>query len=124
MRIIRMTLAYDGTEFAGFQAQGEQRTVQSVLEDALGRVTQETVRVAGAGRTDAGGHATGQVVSFRTESALPTATIQRAVNARLPEDVAVSAVAEAPAGFHARYSAWGRGYRYTIWNAPEARLAM
>jgi tRNA pseudouridine38-40 synthase len=119
MRIIRMTVAYDGTEFAGFQAQVGQRTVQGTLEDALGHVVQESVRIAGAGRTDAGVHATGQVVSFSTASALPTETLRRAVNAWLPEDVVVPAVAEALAGFHARFSARGRGYRYTIWNAPE-----
>ncbi len=111
-----MTVAYDGTDFNGFQIQDGRRTVQAVLEAAIGQVVQHDVRIAGAGRTDAGVHATGQVVSFQAATALPTASLRRAVNARLPEDVVIAEAAEAAADFHARYRARARGYRYTIWN--------
>ncbi len=86
---------------------------------AIARVTGLETRIAGAGRTDAGVHATGQVVSFQTTSRLSTSALQNALNAVLPEDVAVVSAMEAPPGFHARYSARSREYRYTIWNAPE-----
>lgn len=113
-----MTVAYDGTDFAGFQVQIGQRTVQGVLEDGLARIVGQTIRIDGAGRTDAGVHATGQVVSFRAEDGLSPLDLWRALNAVLPDDLAVLDVAVAPAGFHARYSARARAYRYTIWNAP------
>jgi tRNA pseudouridine38-40 synthase len=113
-----MTVAYDGTDFAGFQVQRERRTVQGTLETALAAVTGATVRVEGAGRTDAGVHATGQTVSCRLPEGLAPAQLRRALNAQLPEDVVVQDLAEAPPSFHARFSARGRGYRYTIWNAP------
>ncbi len=113
-----MTVAYDGTNFAGFQIQPGRRTVQATLETAIARVTGVATRIEGAGRTDAGVHATGQVVSFRTASCHEPAVLRRAVNAILPEDVAVVSAVEVEAGFHARFSAKGRGYRYTIWNAP------
>jgi tRNA pseudouridine38-40 synthase len=116
---IRLTVAYDGTSFAGFQVQVGQRTVQATLQEALGRIFDTTVQVVGAGRTDAGVHATGQVVSFRVRSDVDLARLHRAVNAVLPEDVAVVDARDTPAGFHARYSARGRSYRYAIWNAPE-----
>jgi tRNA pseudouridine38-40 synthase len=86
---------------------------------AIARVTGLPTRVVGAGRTDAGVHATGQVVSFQTTSRLGVSALQAALNAVLPEDVAVVSAAEAPPGFHARFSARSREYRYTIWNAPE-----
>jgi tRNA pseudouridine38-40 synthase len=122
MRTCRLTVAYDGTEFAGFQIQPGRRTIQETLEDAIGRITGERVRVDGAGRTDAGVHAAGQVVSFRLAADLDVAELRRAVEAVLPEDVTVLDAAEAPSGFHARYSAHGRCYRYTIWNAPERNV--
>jgi tRNA pseudouridine38-40 synthase len=111
-----MTVAYDGTEFAGFQAQAGPRTVQETLEAALRQVTGEAVRIAGAGRTDAGVHASGQVISFSTASELDPRQIGRAFNALLPDDVAVRDAAVVPPEFHARFSARARGYRYTIWN--------
>mgnify|MGYP003296629259 CR=1 FL=1 len=85
-------MAYDGTSYAGFQVQPNARTVQGELERALSGVCDEAVRVTGAGRTDAGVHASGQVIDFRTESALDGVTIGRGVNALLPEDIAVSAL--------------------------------
>ncbi|HEX5414554.1 MAG TPA: tRNA pseudouridine(38-40) synthase TruA [Chloroflexota bacterium] len=117
MRTIRLTVAYDGTDFAGFQYQTGQRTVQEVLEAAIARVTGTPTRIQGAGRTDAGVHATGQVVSFTTENCLAPPDLGRALNGVLPEDVAVKSAHDAAPGFHARYAAVGRGYRYTIWNS-------
>jgi tRNA pseudouridine38-40 synthase len=122
MRTCRMTVAYDGTEYAGFQIQPGRRTIQETLEDAIGRVTGERIRVAGAGRTDAGVHAVGQVISFRLDSRLELSELRRAVNAVLPEDLSIVGADEATGDFHARYSARGRCYRYTIWNAPERNV--
>lgn len=118
-RTIRMTIAYDGTGFAGFQFQSGQRTIQETLEAALQQITGAPTRVQGAGRTDAGVHATGQVVSFQTENRLAPARLRSAVNAALPDDVAAIEVADVVPGFHARYAATGRGYCYRIWNANE-----
>jgi len=119
MANFRLTLEYDGSEFAGWQVQpGESRTVQGVLEEALARVTGETVRVTGAGRTDAGVHAEAQVANVRVETALGADTLRRALNGVLPRDVAVRSLEEAPEGFHARRDARRKHYRYRIWNGP------
>jgi tRNA pseudouridine38-40 synthase len=112
-------VAYDGTAYAGFQVQPNARTVQGELERALSAVCNEAVRVTGAGRTDAGVHASGQVIDFRTASALDGLTIGRGVNALLPEDIAVSALEPAAEDFHARFSATERTYEYRIRHAPE-----
>ena len=110
-------MAYDGTAYAGFQVQPNARTVQGELERAIAQVCDEPVRITGAGRTDAGVHATGQVIDFRTASALDGETMGRGVNALLPEDIAISALEEAAEGFHSRFSATGRTYEYRIRNA-------
>ena len=112
-------MAYDGTGYAGFQTQINAPTVQAELERALSTVCDEAIRVTGAGRTDAGVHASGQVIDFRTASGLDGATLGRGVNALLPEDIAVSALEPAADDFHARFSATGRTYEYRIRNAPE-----
>jgi tRNA pseudouridine38-40 synthase len=120
--LFRVTLAYDGTEFEGWQAQAgaatgrrTARTVQGVLEDALAPLAGGArVAVAGAGRTDAGVHAIGQVASFDLPRALEPEALLRALNARLPEDVRVLAAARAPEGFHARKSALSKLYRYVL----------
>jgi tRNA pseudouridine38-40 synthase len=117
-RFLRATVAYDGTDFCGFQVQAAQRTVQGDLEAALAAVTQETVRVVGAGRTDSGVHALGQVVAFRTTWRRSVSELYRAWNAVLPKDVAVWTLVEAEPGFHPRFGAQSRTYRYTIWNHP------
>lgn len=116
-------LEYDGTDFAGFQVQRGRPTVQNEIEGAIGRIVGEPVRVVGAGRTDAGVHALGQVVSFTTESRLGLETWGRALNAHLPATIAVREVVEKEPGFHARFSATSREYRYTILNRP-ARAAI
>ena len=112
-------MAYDGTGYAGFQVQPNVRTIQDELERAISKVCDEAVRVTGAGRTDAGVHASGQVIDFRTASGLDGATIGRGVNALLPEDIAVSALEPAADDFHARFSATGRTYEYRIRHSRE-----
>lgn len=108
---------YDGTSYHGFQLQtGDLPTIQSELERALLRITGAAARVVGAGRTDTGVHATGQVVSFRTESKLNPSVLRRALNAVLPSDIAVLLAADVTPDFHARFSARSREYRYSIVN--------
>lgn len=115
-----MTVEYDGTEFHGFQEQrAEVRTVQGTLQVAIGQLTGERAVVAGAGRTDAGVHALGQVIHFDTASAIPVERWPHALNSALPPDVAVVAASLAPPGFHARYSAVRKVYRYTIVDRPQ-----
>ncbi|MBC7234980.1 MAG: tRNA pseudouridine(38-40) synthase TruA [Chloroflexi bacterium] len=109
---------YDGTEYAGFQIQVDRPTIQGELERALRRLTQEAVRVHGAGRTDAGVHAKGQVISFRAAWKHEPVDLQRAMNAVLPQDIAVRDLALAEEGFHARFSASSRMYIYRVWNRP------
>jgi tRNA pseudouridine38-40 synthase len=112
-------VAYDGTRYGGFQIQPNAPTVQGELERALSAVCAEGVRVTGAGRTDAGVHATGQVIDFRTASVLDGAALGRGVNALLPEDIAVSALEIVGEDFHARFSATGRTYEYRVRTASE-----
>lgn len=113
-RRVRLTLHYDGAGFHGWQVQPGVRTVQQELEAALERLTTRPIRVAAAGRTDAGVHATGQVVSFDVPSKWQAAELHRALNAVLPEDVWVAAAAEADPAFHARFSATDRAYEYRL----------
>lgn len=117
MRTLKLTLAYDGTAFAGWQMQAGQRTVQGVLEEALQPIDATRVVVHAAGRTDAGVHAEGQVVSCALASSIACGALRRALNVRLPEDVRVMAVEEAPPGFNARFEARGKTYRYDIYTA-------
>lgn len=122
MTNVKLVIEYDGTAYHGFQVQPGLRTIQAELEQAILAVTGEAVRAAGAGRTDAGVHATGQVVSFKSHSRLPERVLMRALNATLPDDVAVTQCAFVAPEFHARFSAKSREYRYTILNreAPTA----
>lgn len=118
MRTIAVVIEYDGTDFSGFQIQRGQRTVQAELCRAVQKITGESVPVIGASRTDAGAHATGQVVHFRTTCRIPIERVPVALNSVLPRDVAARRAWEAGERFHARYSARSRVYRYTIWNHP------
>ena len=119
-RVFCITLEYDGTEFAGWQrqAQGE-RTVQACLEAALAEVVGQPASVRGSGRTDAGVHALGQVASVLLETRLAPDELGRALNAKLPRDMAVLGLRLAPDDFDALRSARGKLYRYSIWNGPE-----
>ncbi|MBI3087747.1 MAG: tRNA pseudouridine(38-40) synthase TruA [Candidatus Omnitrophica bacterium] len=115
MRTLKLTLAYDGTDYAGWQVQrGSKPTIQGTLQQALRRILKEPVRVVGSGRTDAGVHARGQVAHIRTRSRIPCDALRRALNSRLPPDTAVLKVQEAPAGFHARFSAKRKRYHYHL----------
>ena len=116
IRRLKLTVAYDGTAYAGWQIQPTEPTVQAAVEAAWREITREDVRLMAAGRTDAGVHAFGQVVSLATESTLSSAELQRGLNAVLPEDVAVVAIDEAPANFHATHDAQRKTYRYHIHN--------
>jgi tRNA pseudouridine38-40 synthase len=116
IRKLRCTVQYEGTAFAGFQRQPGRLTVQGALESAIARVTRNETVVVGAGRTDAGVHALGQVIHFSTDSPLPADTLRRAVNACLPKQAALIDIAEAPDQFHARHSAISREYRYIVDN--------
>jgi tRNA pseudouridine38-40 synthase len=119
----RAAVEYDGTDFAGFQVQPGKRTVQGVLEDALARLSNGVAgRVDGAGRTDAGAHASGQVIAFTYDGRLAAAELEQALDAMLPPDVAIRDVRRAAAGFHPRYAARYREYRYTVWNGPRSPL--
>jgi tRNA pseudouridine38-40 synthase len=124
---VKATVAYDGTDYVGFQRQATGPTIQAALESALERVTQARTRIVAAGRTDAGVHAEGQVIAFSTGWRHPLSDLQRALNAMLPEDIAVRDVAQVAEDFHPRYDALSRRYRYTVYNAavrcPLARQA-
>src|ERR1700751_3136350 len=117
MRTLKLTVAYDGAEFYGWQVQPEHTTVQGTLASVIGRVTGEKVLPQGSGRTDAGVHALAQVVTFVTESSVPTANFVKALNDILPASVRVLEVEEAAADFHARKSARAKTYRYRIHRA-------
>ncbi len=120
MKNYRIVLAYDGSDFRGWQRQPDSRTVQGVLEEAIRKVTQKRVVVHGAGRTDAGVHALGQVASFRGVFKLSDEVLLRALNAVLPGDVRLFSLERAPSDFHARRSARSKLYRYRIVHAPQA----
>jgi tRNA pseudouridine38-40 synthase len=114
---------YDGTDFAGFQVQPEARTVQGELEAALAKISGgNRVRVMAAGRTDAGVHASGQVIAFTDPKGRSAAELVRALDALLPDDVAIREVRRVAAEFNPRYAARYREYRYTVWNGPRSPL--
>jgi tRNA pseudouridine38-40 synthase len=118
VRVVRLDLAYDGTDFRGWARQPRHRTVEGVLEDALETVIQERPRLSVAGRTDAGVHARGQVASFSASLDVDVDRIQRAVNGMLAPEVVVVRASNVPQGFDARRSATAREYRYRISTAP------
>ena len=120
MRYLKLTVAYDGTDYVGWQVQPNGPTVQQVLERTVAKVTQSETRVVASGRTDSGVHARGQVVSLATDNSLPVETLLAAINANLPLDVRVHDVCEAPNGFHAIRDATGKRYRYDIYDGPVA----
>lgn len=116
MRTLRFTLSYDGTNYSGWQRQTNAVTVQEIVEEALSSICKEKITVVGSGRTDAGVHALGQVVSFRTRCRIPADRLSFALNRLLPSDIVACEGQEAPVDFHARYSAKEKLYRYVIYN--------
>jgi tRNA pseudouridine38-40 synthase len=118
MRTFKLTLAYDGSNYSGWQTQPGRTTLQATLERSLEKVTGEAIRVTASGRTDAGVHALGQVVSFRSAIHLETDVLLKALNAELPFDMAVLSVVEAGEDFHATGSALKKRYRYVLHDGP------
>ncbi len=118
MALYQLILAYDGTEFSGFQRQGKTRTVQSEFEGVLQELGWQEESILFAGRTDSGVHASGQVVAFSLEWKHSPAALCNALNARLPGDISVVKGGRAEAEFHPRYDASSRSYRYTIYHQP------
>ena len=128
MRNIKLTIEYDGTDFNGWQTQTARkekstpathnvhRTIQGEIEKALKKIFKQGLKLTGSGRTDSGVHALGQVASFKTRSSMPAGEMQNALNANLPDDIAIIKVEEAPSDFHAQYSVKSKTYRYTILN--------
>ena len=115
MRYFKLTIAYDGTDFHGWQIQKNKPTVQGEIVSVLRRLTQEDIQLNGSGRTDAGVHALGQVANFRTQSGLPALEFQRALNALLPMSIRVMGAEETGPAFNARFSAKGKIYRYRLY---------
>src|SRR6201998_1893673 len=115
MRYFKLTIAYDGTDFHGWQIQAEKPTIQGEIVSVLRRLTQEHVYLHGAGRTDAGVHALGQVASFKTQSALSAEEFQRALNALLPLAIRIVGSEEVGPDFSARWSARSKIYRYRLY---------
>ncbi len=124
-RRLALVLEYDGTNYAGFQLQAGQPTIQGEIEKSLARFTGKPIRIRGASRTDSGAHANGQVVDFATDCRHPTESFPKAMNYYLPEDVRVLKTYEVGPGFNSRRDAIGRTYRYSIlnreWPSPLAR---
>lgn len=120
MRNIKLVLEYEGTAYRGWQSQKEGPTVQSTLERCIAGLTGEQCHVMGAGRTDSGVHALGQVAAFKTSSELDAATIKRALNALLPPDIRVRAASEEDESFHPRYSSSLKTYFYLVSNTSHA----
>jgi tRNA pseudouridine38-40 synthase len=117
VRTVKIVLAYDGRDFVGWQRQARGASVQGLVEEALAAIDGRAVAVVGAGRTDAGVHAMGQVASARLISDIGASAVRRALNARLPASVRALAVEDAPPGFNARFDATSKTYRYLIVNA-------
>ena len=117
MRTIKLTISYDGTKYSGWQIQKNSPSVQETLEKAVKKVFKKAYKVHGAGRTDSGVHAKGQVAHFKTSKDLPVPGIRAALNGALPKDIAVTGVEEVPHDFHSRFSTRSKVYRYHILNA-------
>lgn len=121
-RTLKLVVSYEGTDFAGWQRQKNARSVQGTLEEAFQKITGSKVHVTGASRTDSGVHAQGQVAHVCLHSALPLATLQKALNALLPQDIVIRSIQQVKPTFHARYHAKKKLYRYSIWNRSERPL--
>ena len=126
MRNIKLTIEYEGTNYSGWQSQRNHResTIEKTIEKVLRKVLQEKVKLIGSGRTDAGVHAKAQVANFKTRSRIELTKLRNALNGITPRDIVVTKIQEVSSGFHARYSAKSKLYRYTILNRkyPNAHL--
>ena len=120
LKTIKLVLEYDGTLFSGWQIQPEQRTIQEEVEKALREITKENIRITGAGRTDAGVHALGQMASFKTRKDVPLSAYEKGINTFLPREIRVLRAEEMYPGFDARRDAVSRMYRYVISKAERA----
>lgn len=120
MRNIRLIVAYDGTDFFGWQRQPSKPTIQGLLETELAAILGESASLTGSGRTDAGVHAANQVANFKTSCSIPCTNLVKALNDRLPVSVRIKEAADVPQAFHARYSVVSKTYRYRILLAPVA----
>lgn len=118
MRNIKMILEYEGTRYHGWQYQVGRITIQQVLEECIGTITQEKIRVIGSGRTDAGVHALNQVANFTTNTTIEARNLRRGINSLLPVDIAVKELMETNGAFHARHDAKSKVYLYQIVNSP------
>ena len=118
MRTLKLTIHYLGTAYQGWQVQPDRPTIQGAIEHALGNLLGESVRIIGAGRTDAGVHARGQVASLATPTRIPERGLVRGLNAFLPADIRIMSVEEVAAGFHARHDALSKDYAYRFSDAP------
>jgi tRNA pseudouridine38-40 synthase len=119
MRNVKLTIEYDGTLYHGWQVQLGVTTVQGILQDRLSRILGHPVSIYGAGRTDAGVHAKGQVANFHTHSNLPADGLRRALNASVPSDIVIRQAEEVPPSFHAQFDARGKEYHYYLLNQPD-----
>ena len=119
---LKMVVAYEGTNFAGFQLQKNGPTIQAELEAAILEITSKKTNINGAGRTDSGVHAQGQVVNFYTDSMIPVQNLQKALNSVLPPTILVKSIVEVPLSFHARRSALTKTYSYRIYNLEQRPL--
>lgn len=116
MRNIKLQIEYDGANYSGWQIQKNDKTVQETLSHAIAQALQEKVTIHGAGRTDAGVHALGQVAHFKTGSSIPAERLVHAINYYLPHDIVVKSAVDVPESFHAQYSTKSKVYQYTVLN--------
>ncbi|MCK9603664.1 MAG: tRNA pseudouridine(38-40) synthase TruA [Candidatus Omnitrophica bacterium] len=125
MRNLKLEIEYDGSNYCGWQLQRrnkKKRSIQGVLEKTLRKVLREEIKLVGSGRTDAGVHAQAQAANFKTRSDITLVRLQRALNGLLPDDIKVSGIKEASSGFHSRFDAKSKVYRYTILNRPHSSV--
>lgn len=119
---IRIILEYDGTAYHGWQSQKNGLTIQDILEEKIGTITNREVRITGSGRTDAGVHALHQVCNFFTESHLEPLVLKEALNSILPDDIHIKAMEYVHSGFHSRYDVKSKLYEYRVWNRKEPNI--
>ncbi len=119
MKNIKIVIEYDGTEYHGWQCQGDLPTVQKTIEDAIRKITGENVKITGSGRTDAGVHAMGQVANFFIERQMDCETLRKALNSTLPRNISIISSKQVPPDFHAQFSSRSKVYEYRIFNRPH-----